>query len=186
MNRLVGYLRRAALGQDTMVTDEVTYFGMRYIVPVMVDSLGVILAVNVGGAVIPTLLSTYLLSKNRLWRRGLIAIVCVAAICHALAPPVNGVGIALPIFRPPLVAAITAAIVSWRHAAPLAYAGGTLGVLIGADRFCWQGLPAEGRRGEMFEAPHTTRAVLLSQVRPLLTRMRRVPFPSRVPGENSL
>ena len=33
----------AALGQETMVTErEVTYFGMRYIVPVMVDSPGVI------------------------------------------------------------------------------------------------------------------------------------------------
>jgi uncharacterized membrane protein len=124
----------AALDQETMATErEVTYFGMRYIVPVMVDSPGVILAVNVGGAVIPTLLSIYLLSKNRLWGRGLIAIACVATICHAFAQPVHGVGIALPIFVPPFVAAITAAIVSWRNAAPLAYAGGSLGVLIGAD-----------------------------------------------------
>jgi uncharacterized membrane protein len=30
-------------------------------------------------------------------------------------------------------AAITAAFISWRNAAPLAYAGGSLGVLIGAD-----------------------------------------------------
>ena len=111
----------------------VTYFGMRYIVPVMVGSPGVILAVNVGGAVIPTLLSIYLLTKNRLWERGLIAIACVATICHAFAQPVHGVGIALPIFVPPLVAAVTAAVVSWRNAAPLAYAGGSLGVLIGAD-----------------------------------------------------
>ncbi|MGH6813952.1 MAG: DUF1614 domain-containing protein [Methylocella sp.] len=124
----------AALGQEPMVTErEVTYFGMRYIVPMIVDSRGVILAVNVGGAVIPTLLSIYLLSKNRLWGRGLIAIACVATLCHALAQPVHGIGIALPIFVPPVVAAITAAIVSWRHAAPLAYAGGSLGVLIGAD-----------------------------------------------------
>jgi uncharacterized membrane protein len=124
----------AALGQETMVTErEVTYFGMRYIVPVMVDSPGVILAVNVGGAVIPTLLSIYLLTKNRLWERGLVAIICVALICHGLAQPIRGVGIALPIFVPPLVAAFTAAIVSWRNAAPLAYAGGSLGVLIGAD-----------------------------------------------------
>jgi uncharacterized membrane protein len=73
----------AALGQDTMVTErEVTYFSMRYIVPVTVDSPGVVLAVNVGGAVIPTLLSIYLLSKNRLWERGRIAIACVATICH--------------------------------------------------------------------------------------------------------
>ena len=121
MNRLVGYLRRAALGQDTMVTDEVTYFGMRYIVPVMVDSLGVILAVNVGGAVIPTLLSTYLLSKNRLWERGLIAIACVATICHAFARPVHGVSISLPIFVLPLVAAITAVMpdLTKRAASPL-------------------------------------------------------------------
>ena len=96
-------------------------------------SPGVILAVNVGGAVIPTLLSIYLLTKNRLWKRGLIAIACVAAICHGLAQPVHGVGIALPIFVPPLVAAVIAAVVSWRNAAPLAYAGGSLGVLIGAD-----------------------------------------------------
>jgi Protein of unknown function (DUF1614) len=34
---------------------------------------------------------------------------------------------------PPLVAAVIAAVVSWRNAAPLAYAGGSLGVLIGAD-----------------------------------------------------
>ena len=58
---------------------------------------------------------------------------CVAAICHGLAQPVHGVGIALPIFVPPLVAAVIAAVVSWRNAAPLAYAGGSLGVLIGAD-----------------------------------------------------
>jgi uncharacterized membrane protein len=32
-----------------------------------------------------------------------------------------------------LAAAFVAAIISWRHAAPLAYAGGSLGVLIGAD-----------------------------------------------------
>jgi uncharacterized membrane protein len=124
----------AMLGQEPMVTErEVKYFGMRYIVPMIVDSPGVILAVNVGGAVIPTLLSIYLLSKNRLWGRGLIAIACVTTICHASAQEVHGVGIAIPIFVPPLAAAITAAIVSWRNAAPLAYAGGSLGVLIGAD-----------------------------------------------------
>ena len=124
----------AALGQETMVTErEVTFFGMRYIVPALVEPPEVILAVNVGGAVIPTLLSICLLSKNRLWGRGLIAIFCVAAICHGLAQPIRGVGIGLPIFVAPLAAAFIAAVVSWRNAAPLAYAGGCLGVLIGAD-----------------------------------------------------
>jgi uncharacterized membrane protein len=54
-------------------------------------------------------------------------------ICHALAQPIRGVGIGLPIFVAPLVAVIIAAVVSWRNAASLAYAGGSLGVLIGAD-----------------------------------------------------
>jgi uncharacterized membrane protein len=124
----------AALGRETMATErEVTYYGMRYIVPALTNSTDVILAVNVGGAVIPTLLSIYLLSKNGLWGRGLIATAIIAAICHALAQPIRGVGIGLPIFVAPLAAAIVAAVVSWRHAAPLAYAGGSLGVLIGAD-----------------------------------------------------
>ena len=34
---------------------------------------------------------------------------------------------------PPLAAAITAAFISWRNTAPLAYAVDSLGVLIGAD-----------------------------------------------------
>jgi uncharacterized membrane protein len=79
--------------------------------------------VNGGGAVIPTLLSIYLLSKNQLWWRGLIAIACVAMICHALAQPIRGVGIGLPIFVAPLVAVIIAAVISWSNAASLAYAG---------------------------------------------------------------
>ena len=124
----------ATLGEEPMVTErEVTYFGMHYIVPEVVQPPEVILAVNVGGAIIPTILSIYLLSKNGLWGRGLIATLCIAAICHGLAVPVRGVGIGLPIFVPPLAAAFVAAIISWRHAAPLAYVGGSLGVLIGAD-----------------------------------------------------
>jgi uncharacterized membrane protein len=124
----------ARLGEEGMVTQrEVSFYGMRYIVPALANSPEVVLAVNVGGAVIPTLLSIYLLSTNRLWGRGLIATACIAAICHAIAQPIRGVGIGLPIFVAPLAAAVVAAIVSWRYAAPLAYAGGSLGVLIGAD-----------------------------------------------------
>jgi uncharacterized membrane protein len=124
----------AKLGSEPMVTErEVTYYGMRYIVPALTSSPEVILAVNVGGAVIPTLLSIYLLSKNGLWGRGMIATAIIAAICHALAQPIRGVGIGLPIFVAPVAAAIVAALVSWRYAAPLAYVGGSLGVLIGAD-----------------------------------------------------
>jgi uncharacterized membrane protein len=124
----------ATLGEEAMISErEVTYFGMHYIVPELVEPPEVILAVNVGGAIIPTLLSIYLLSKNALWGQGLIATTFIATFCHALAEPVRGVGIGLPIFVPPLAAAFVAVLISWRNAAPLAYAGGSLGVLIGAD-----------------------------------------------------
>lgn len=124
----------AVLGSETFVHErEVTYFGMRYIVPLVVDSPGVILAVNVGGAVIPTLLSIYLLTRDQIFWRGLIAVACVAFICNRLAQPVPGVGIAIPTLVPPIAAALVAIVLSWRNAAPIAYVGGSLGVLIGAD-----------------------------------------------------
>ena len=44
----------------------VTFFGMRYIIPLVVDSPQTIIAVNLGGAVIPILLSVYLVLKNRM------------------------------------------------------------------------------------------------------------------------
>jgi len=116
------------------VTGEVVYFfGVGYIVPRAVDWPGTIIAVNVGGAVIPGLVSLYLWVKHRLWLRGLIAIVCVAAVTHWLAQPVPGLGIALPTFVPAIATAITALILSWSRAAPLAYIGGSMGTLIGAD-----------------------------------------------------
>jgi uncharacterized membrane protein len=106
---------------------------VHYVIPVVVEWPGTIIAVNVGGAVIPGLLSLYLLARNRLWGLGLIAIVAVTVVCHILAEPVPGLGIALPVFVPPASAAIVALLLSRRYAAPLAYIGGSLGTLIGAD-----------------------------------------------------
>jgi uncharacterized membrane protein len=112
---------------------EITYFGVHYVVPVVADWPGTVIAVNVGGALIPILVSIYLLGKNRLWGPGLLATACMAALCHYLANPVPGVGIALPVFVPALMAAVVALLLSRGQAAPLAYVSGSLGTLIGAD-----------------------------------------------------
>jgi uncharacterized membrane protein len=111
----------------------VDLFGMPYLVPQVVDWPGTILAVNVGGALIPVLLSLYLIAHDRILVQSAIATAAVAIIVHRLATPVPGVGISVPLFVPPLVAALTALVLSRRYAAPLAYIGGSLGVLIGAD-----------------------------------------------------
>jgi uncharacterized membrane protein len=112
---------------------EVSFFGIHYVVPVVVQWPGTVIAVNVGGAIIPALLSLYLLLKHDLWIRGIIATAIVAAIVHMLATPVEGVGIAVPVFVPPIVTAIVAVLLARHHAAPLAYISGSLGTLIGAD-----------------------------------------------------
>ena len=51
----------------------VDFFGMRYAVPVVSHWKGTVVAVNVGGAVIPTLMSIYLLIRRELWVKGLVA-----------------------------------------------------------------------------------------------------------------
>ncbi|MGP0060321.1 MAG: DUF1614 domain-containing protein [Beijerinckiaceae bacterium] len=94
---------------------------------------GIVIAVNVGGAVIPVALSLYLLIKNNLWIRGFIATACVAAIVHYLAYPVAGAGIVIPVFVPPIATAVVCLLISRHYAAPLAYISGSLGTLIGAD-----------------------------------------------------
>jgi uncharacterized membrane protein len=123
---------------------QVDYFGMRYIVPAVVEWPGTVIAVNVGGAVIPVLVSLYLLARSELWGRGILATGLVAAVCYSLARPVHGVGIAEPVFVPAVTAAITALLLSWRHAASLAYVGGSLGTLIGADLLNLNKIPGLG------------------------------------------
>jgi uncharacterized membrane protein len=112
---------------------EIDYFGMVYVVPRVVEWPGTVIAVNVGGAVIPVLVSLYLLAKHDLWGRGVVATGIVAAVCYALARPVHGVGIAEPVFVPAVISAIMALLLGRQHAASLAYVSGSLGTLIGAD-----------------------------------------------------
>jgi uncharacterized membrane protein len=120
-------------GQQIQSGREIFFFGMQYVVPVVVQWPGTIIAMNVGGAVIPSLMAAYLLIKYRLWLQGALATIGVAAVCHTLAQPVQGLGIALPVFVPAISTAIVALLLSRRYAAQLAYIGGSLGTLIGAD-----------------------------------------------------
>jgi len=120
-------------GQQILAQREISFYGMQYAVPVVVNWPGTVIAVNVGGALIPGIMSLYLLIRNGLWVRAGVATACVAVVCHSLAHPIPGLGIAIPVFVPSLIAALAALLLSRRHAAPLAYIGGSIGTLIGAD-----------------------------------------------------
>jgi len=95
------------------------------------------IAINLGGAVIPILLSFYLLFLS--WRLGfeiqniLIATTLMIIICKFLSRIIPGIGISLAAFIPPIFSAIFALILAPNFAAPTAFISGVLGTLIGAD-----------------------------------------------------
>ena len=90
------------------------------------------IAINVGGAIIPVLLCIYLFPKVPFFKT-IIAVIISALIMNKLAHPVAMVGVTIPMFIPPLVAALLGFIFSPRNPTPVAYIAGVLGVLIGAD-----------------------------------------------------
>src|SRR6202000_2813919 len=120
-------------GQNIQSGQVLDFYGMRYVVPYVTSWPGTVLAVNVGGAVIPTLMSTYLMLRYQLWLKAAIAVAVIAIVIHCVATPVEGVGIAVPVFAPVVVTAILAFILSREYAAPLAYIGGSMGTLVCAD-----------------------------------------------------
>jgi uncharacterized membrane protein len=120
-------------GGKVMSGAQIDFFRMRYIIPMVKQWQGTTVAVNVGGAVVPLLLSLYLLVKNKFYGRALAGIGLVTLVVHAVAYPVKGLGIAEPLFVPPLIAAAAGLIFARKSAPALAYVSGTLGTIVGAD-----------------------------------------------------
>ena len=108
-------------------------FGRAYEVPPPVEPRTTVVALNVGGALIPMLVSLYLFLRFPLRGRMIIATAIVAVVVHWLAQIVPGVGVAVPMFLPPLAAAGVALLLSFRRAPPVAYVAGSMGTLLGAD-----------------------------------------------------
>src|SRR5439155_8648234 len=110
-------------------------YGVPYAVPEAMHAGVTVVAVNVGGALIPTLLSLYLFFQLPLRGRMVIGTAVVAVVVYQLAHIVPGVGIVVPILVPPLLAAGVALILAYHRAPPVAYASGTKETLLGADVF---------------------------------------------------
>jgi uncharacterized membrane protein len=114
-------------------SQDVTVFGRTYVPPPVVGEGTTIVAINVGGALLPLLLSLYLFLRSGMRGRMLLGIAVVAGIVHSLARIVPGVGIAVPMFVPPLAAAAVGLALAFRRAPPVAYVSGSMGALLGAD-----------------------------------------------------
>src|SRR5690606_11072503 len=68
-----------------------------------------IVAVNVGGCIIPLLLAGWLLpyifrAGDRAWGVLLVGVAFNSLVCYRMARPIPNLGIALPAFVPPIVA----------------------------------------------------------------------------------
>lgn len=91
-----------------------------------------IIAVNLGGCILPVILSLYLLSRAPFFA----VVICtflMTLIAKFLSRPVKGLGIVMPAFIPPIFSAILALIFARTNPAPVAYISGVFGVLLGAD-----------------------------------------------------
>ncbi len=97
-----------------------------------------IVAVNLGGCVIPTMVAIYEVfqlvmdSWTYLLAVGL-AVAINTTVCYRLARPVKGIGIAMPALVPPIVAVMSALVLAPDQAPPVAFIAGVLGPLLGAD-----------------------------------------------------
>lgn len=93
-----------------------------------------VVAVNLGGCVIPCLLSLFFLSQTGAEAGVLLALGATTAACYAMARPIPGRGIGIPVLLPPLVAALAALLLAPEgHGPQAAYVAGAVGTLLGAD-----------------------------------------------------
>jgi len=112
-----------------------SFFGYIYAIR---ERRKIVIAVNVGGCIIPAILALKLLPELPL-NAWLIAFAISTAVIYTQARPVRGLGIAVPVFIPPLIAALSSYIALTLYGYPLillpkmAFSTGVLSALFGAD-----------------------------------------------------
>ncbi len=118
----------------------VRVYGVTYRVPaIQEESKKTVIAVNLGGALIPTAVSMYLLFEfPYIIPFAALGIAIVSSVSHVMSKPVKGVGIVSPALVSPLAAALFSILISIEFLTAsetfaLAYICGVLGTLIGAD-----------------------------------------------------
>lgn len=114
-------------------------YGVIYTIPYEYVSHKTEVAVNIGGAVVPLAIAGYaLVHSPQAFLPAILGTIVVAAVTHYFAYPVQGLGIAVPTFIPPLAAVLIGLLLGRamrvaREIHVIAYASGVLGTLIGAD-----------------------------------------------------
>jgi len=140
-------IREAKSIRPVLAFREISFFGVKWCIPEFQYGIRkTIISVNVGGALIPVLFSLFLLfysipaleqNLTVAYLKVFVAFIVVTRVVHKLARPIKGLGIAVPFFIPPLTAALASAVLFPIYVKTnpfiIAYVGGTLGTLVGAD-----------------------------------------------------
>jgi len=112
----------------------INFFGLRFQIPQVQTINETTIAVNIGGAVIPTLLSLYLMITHlSLIPEIVLGVIILTLVMKRMARPVRGVGIVSPALLPPILAALVGYLLDPNYATIIAFTSGTMGTLIGAD-----------------------------------------------------
>lgn len=125
--------------QEAATLDPLDVFGLGGLSPQWrIIRNEMVIAVNVGGCLIPAALALYQSFHLAIYDISLLARVCLGAgintiLCYAFSRPVPKVGIVMPGLVSPLAAASLALILAPSQAAPAAFIIGVAGPLLGAD-----------------------------------------------------
>lgn len=140
-------LKTFEVDNPIVVQEQVHKFGVDWVIPqVYVGKMKTLLTINVGGGVVPIFISLYLLLFSipsvspdlyATYLKTLVILIVVAASTYNSSEIVKGMGIATPAFGPPTMTAFVTFLINWISPVTcptqIAYVGGTLGALIGAD-----------------------------------------------------
>ena len=93
-----------------------------------------VIAVNVGGCLIPIGLCLYFISLQLIDPiKIVVGILAITVLSNKFSALIPGMGVGMPVFLAPLASVLLALALDPEHAAHLAYISGVFGVLIGAD-----------------------------------------------------
>jgi uncharacterized membrane protein len=121
--------------RPTAVVREVRAFWITYRIPeYALGRVTTTIAVNLGGAVVPIVVTMILLNEHHsIWLGALVATLLTSVAVHAVARYVPGVGITAPTLLPPIAAVLFSLPFGMNYLGVTAYIAGTVGTLVGAD-----------------------------------------------------
>ncbi len=140
-------VKEVVSNQPIIVSREVSFFGFRWVMPdVTTGEQRTIIALNLGGAIIPILVSIYLLTYSiptydpypfSSYIKVIVVTVVVAIVAKKISKVIPGLGIAIPGFIPPFLTVFVTLLVFRFYGLSnpyiIGYVAGTMGTLIGAD-----------------------------------------------------